>query len=142
VIVWKWTLIATALFVAYLLWQCGSGLYQGGRLANGSVHHFHQELNSGQYDQIWQEGDSGFREGGKHEEFVRVLQATHAKLGNATTENLTNLHVNATTGGTLIITSYNTTFSGGMAEETFTWVKEGSGLKLRRYVITSPAFLP
>lgn len=141
VIFWKWTLIATGLFMAYLLWECGSGLYQGSRLANESVQRFHHELNDGQYEQIYQEADAGFRDPEKHDEIVKFLRGVHTKLGNATSERFSNMRVNATTEGTFIITTYTSTFSAGTAEETFTWVKNGTGLKLYGYNIQLNAFI-
>jgi hypothetical protein len=141
IIIWKWTLVATALFFAYLMWECGSGLYQGGVQANGAVRHFHQELNDGQYEQICQEAETGFCETTKHDEVTSFLQGVHKKLGNATAESLIGMNVNANTNGTFITTRYNSTFADGSAEETFTWVKSSGKLKLHGYNIQSNAFI-
>jgi hypothetical protein len=141
VIFWKGTLIATCLFVAFLLWECGSGFYQGRHLAKGSVDHFHQELNDGQYDQIYQEADSRFRGTGGEPKIIQFLGAVHAKLGNTSSEEMTNIVVNATTNGTFIVTTYRTTFANDTAQETFTWVKNGTALKLVGYNIQSNALV-
>jgi hypothetical protein len=141
VIIWKWTLIATALFLTYFLWECGSGFYQGGRHANEAVRRFHQELNSGKYEQICQEAAEGFREKDKHDELIKLLQAVHTKLGDVKAESFGNITVNAGTDGTFIVTSYSSTFERGMAEETFTWLKRAGGLELYTYHIESNAFV-
>jgi len=125
-VLWKWTLVATGLFMAFLLWQCGSGMYQGRKLANVAVQHFHQELNNSQFDQICQEGDPEFRAAQSHDNLVRFLRAVHAKLGNALSDSMTGIRVNATTSGTFIITSYSTRYGNGSAQETFTWVKRAA----------------
>ena len=65
----------------------------------------------------------------------------HTKLGNATAEDLTNTTVNATTGGTFVVSSYDSTFASGKAQETFTWVKSSAGLKLSGYNIQSNVFI-
>ncbi|MGA8366126.1 MAG: DUF4019 domain-containing protein [Candidatus Acidiferrales bacterium] len=127
--------------MAYLLWTCGSGLYQGGHLANSLVHRFHQELNAGQYEQICQEADAGFSESDTHDNLIQFLRGVHTKLGNATAENLTNLTVNANTNGTFVVTTYSSTFANGTAVETFTWAKKGTGLKLYGYHVESKAFI-
>jgi hypothetical protein len=141
IILWKWTLIATGLCVTFLLWECGSGIYQGYRVGDASVHHFHQELNDGKYDQICQEADAAFRESEDHDKLVAFFRGVHSKLGNVTAEKLNNINVNASTSGTRITTSYTTTFTAGTADETFTWAKSGRGLKLLAYDIRSSAFV-
>jgi len=141
VILWKWTLVATALVFAYLMWECGSGLYQGGAQSNAAVRHFHQELNNSQFEQICQEAEAGFCETTKPDEVASFLQAVHKKLGNATAENVAGLHVEANTSGTFIRATYNSTFTEGSAQETFTWIKSGGHLKLHGYNIQSNVFV-
>ncbi|MGH9738827.1 MAG: hypothetical protein ACRD4X_09600 [Candidatus Acidiferrales bacterium] len=140
-ILWKWTLVATGIFMAFLLWECGTGLYQGHTLANSAVEHFHQELNNGQFEQICQEADPEFRGAQPHNQLVKFLGAVHAKLGNALSDHMTGIRVNATTSGTFIITSYDTKYGKGAARETFTWVKKSGALKLAAYNINSEALV-
>ena len=139
VILWKWSLIVTGIVVAYLMWSCGSALYQGKRLSDGSVRRFHQQFNAEAYEDICQEGVPGFRQGENHDEMVKLLRAIHTKLGNATAESMTNLHVNANTNGTFVVTTYDSIFEKGKAQETFTWLKSGRALKLYGYNIQSNA---
>ncbi|HXZ12147.1 MAG TPA: hypothetical protein VEG64_07120 [Candidatus Sulfotelmatobacter sp.] len=140
VIFWKWTLLVSGVFVAYLMWQCGSGLYQGAKQSKAAVHHFHEQLNNGEFEKIVEEADPAVSKSG-HDEFIEFLRAVHTKLGDATSESMGSVHVNATTGGTFVVVSFNSTFTGGAAQETFTWVKRMSGLKLYRYHVESKAFL-
>jgi len=51
-VLWKWSLVAAAVISVFLMWQCGSALHQGRSLSNIAARRFHQELNSGQYEQI------------------------------------------------------------------------------------------
>jgi hypothetical protein len=69
------------------------------------------------------------------------LEVVHTKMGDARTENLVNIRINATTGGSLIITEYKTTFARDSAAETFTWIKRGDGLKLYGYTIQSNSLI-
>lgn len=137
VIFWKWSLIATAIFLAYLMWACGSGLYHGKHLADGSVHRFHQQFNAGEYEDICREGVAGFSQPENRDKLIKLLGAVHRKLGDATAESMTYIHVSATTHGTFLTTTYSSTFEKGKAEETFTWLKSGSALKLSGYNIQS-----
>jgi hypothetical protein len=138
---WKWSLGLTALFLIYLMWQCGSALRQGRVLAEPAVQAFHNKLNAGQYEEIYQEADSGFTGEGKHDELVKFLTAVHTKLGDAGVTNQVNMLVNATTSGTFITTRYDTTFARGAASETFTWIRKSEGVKLYGYHIESNALI-
>jgi hypothetical protein len=140
-VLWKWSVAAAAAILVFLMWQCGSALQQGRGLANAAVRHFHQELNSGNYEHICQGADEGFSQGEKHDELLRLLEAVHRKLGDAGDESQVNMNVNATTDGTFITTEYNTRFAQGQAIETFTWVKSGGTLKLYGYNVQSKALL-
>ena len=140
VILWKWTLLVSGVFVAYLMWQCGSGLYQGAEQSKAAVHHFHDQLNNSEFEKIVEEADPAFSKSG-HDELIEFLQAVHTKLGNATSESIGGVHVNATTNGTFVVVSFDSTFTGGTARETFTWIKRTSGLKLQGYHVESKAFL-
>ena len=137
----RWSLALTAVFLIYLLWQCGSGLYQGRSLSNDAVHQFHRELNAENYQSISDGADEAFRNSGKEEDFIKLLLAIHRKLGDAGQTNMNNLSVNATTGGTFITAVYQTTFAKGPATETFTWKKSGGQIKLYRYNIQSNALI-
>jgi Protein of unknown function (DUF4019) len=138
-VLWKWSFAATAAILLFLMWQCGSAFYEGRGLSNASVREFHQRLNGGRYEEIYEKADEGLAGSGKHDELVKFLQAVHTKLGNAAVENLVNMRVNATTGGTFIVARYNTTFERGSAVETFTWIKSRSALKLYGYDIRANA---
>lgn len=102
---------------------------------------FHQELNGSHYEEICRDADDGFSQGEKHDELLRLLEAVHRKLGDASDESQTSMNVNATTDGTFITADYNTRFVQGQAIETFTWIKSGGTLKLYGYNIQSKVLL-
>ena len=140
-VLWKWSLVITAVIAVFLAWQCGSGILQGQKLASVAVQHFHEQLNAGRYEDIYQEATEGFRGGSKREELVKFLTAVHAKLGNAGAPSAGSINVNATPGGTFVTTQYNTKFEKGDATETFTWLKTAGTLKLQGYNIQSNALI-
>jgi len=140
-VLWKWSLLVTGVFLAFLLWQCGSAMKQGYSFADGAVAEFHTRLNNEQYELILSEADSVFAAEGKHDETVKFFQAIHRKLGYANKSDFVNINVNATTSGTFITVHYSTSFANGPAGETFTWIKRGNTPKLYSYNISSNALI-
>jgi hypothetical protein len=136
-----WSLTATALLLAYFMWQCGSGMSAGARLSDDAVRRFHSQLDSGAYDDIVRESDEAFQNSGSREELLKFLAGVHSKLGTSRDFNRANIFVNASTNGTFIKVTYQTTFEQGRAVEAFTWRQAGSGLKLVGYHVESKAFI-
>jgi hypothetical protein len=127
--------------VLFVLWQCGSALYQGPALSNNAVWRFHTHLNNGEFGAICDEADVPLAQGEMRDELLDILQGVHRKLGDAGEEKLVNLNVNVTVSGTFLHTQYVTTFAQGQATENFTWRKSGETLELYRYYVQSRAFL-
>ncbi len=137
----KWSLVATAILLAYFMWQCGSGMSAGARLSDDAVRHFHSQLDSEAYGDILGESDEAFQNSGNRDEIIKFLTGVHSKLGLSHGFSRTNIFVNATTSGTFIRITYESTFDQGGAVETFTWRKAAGGLKLVSYQITSNIFI-
>ncbi len=137
----KWSLAATAVFLAYFMWQCGSGMSAGARLSDDAVGHFHSQLDSGAYGDILSESDEAFQNSGSREDIVKFLTGVHSKLGLSHGFTRTNIFVNASTSGTFIKVTYDSTFDQGGAVETFTWRKAAGHLKLVGYQINSNIFI-
>ena len=137
----QWSLAATALFFAYFMWQCGSGMSAGARLSDDAVRHFHSQLDSGAYDNILSESDDAFQNSGKREDIINFLAGVHSKLGLSHGFTRTNIFVNASTSGTFIKVTYESTFDQGGAVEIFTWRKAAGHLKLVGYQINSNVFI-
>jgi len=128
--------------IALVLLLCGcSAVTEGAKSADAAVQHFHQQLNSGQYEQTYSEANEGFRSGQKHEELIKFLGAVHRKLGNAGEARFVDLQINATTDGTFLAASYETKFANGPATESFTWKKNGGAWELFSYHIESMALI-
>jgi hypothetical protein len=134
---WKWSLAVTIVILLFSMWQCGSALVQGRKLANAAVRHFHQQLNTEEYEEIYRETDDRFKAGQSHDEFVKFLQAVHKKLGDAGEEKQVSIRADTNTYGTFITTWYSTAFATSTATETFIWVKSSGTLKLYGYHIQS-----
>jgi hypothetical protein len=138
----KWTLVATGLLLfGYFAWQCGSGMQAGGRLSDEAVRHFHSQLDSESYSDIVRDSDEAFQNSENRDEIIKFLAGVHSKLGPSRGFTRTNILVNASTNGTFIKVTYESTFEQGNAEEAFTWIKAGAGLKLVRYGVNSKVFV-
>jgi hypothetical protein len=137
----KWSLVAAALVFGYFTWQCGSGLSAGARLSDDAVRQFHSQLDSGAYEDIIRDSDKAFQKSGSPEELLKFLTGVHSKLGTSQGFARTNVFVNASTSGTFIKVTYQSTFERGNAVETFTWRKESGGLTLVGYNVQSKVFL-
>jgi hypothetical protein len=138
-VLWKWSFMLLAVLMAWGMWQCGSALVLGARLADEAVAQFHERLDAGQYDMICEEAIQGFCSGGADGEAARFLKGVHEKLGMAGVATRGNLNVTSTTSGTFVRVEYETKFAIGSAVETFTWMKDGNTLKLRGYNVQSNA---
>jgi hypothetical protein len=113
----------------------------GARLSDDAVRHFHSQLDSEAYGDILGESDEAFQNSGNRDEIIKFLTGVHSKLGLSRGFTRTNIFVNATTSGTFIRVTYESTFDQGGAVETFTWRKAAGGLKLVSYQITSNIFI-
>jgi hypothetical protein len=137
----KWSLLATVLLLGYFMWQCESGMRAGARLSDDAVRQFHSQLDSEAYGDIVRDSDEAFQNSGNRDDIIKFLTGVHSKLGLSRGSNRANIFVNASTNGTFIKVTYQSTFDQGNAMEAFTWKKAGGGLKLVRYDVNSNAFL-
>jgi hypothetical protein len=137
----KWSLLATALVLGYFMWQCGSGMSAAAHLSDDAVRQFHSQLDSEAYDDIVSNSDEAFQNSVNHDELTKFLSGVHSKLGSSRGFTRTNVFVNATTNGTFIKVTYQSTFDQGNATEAFTWKRVDGGLKLVRYDVNSNAFV-
>ena len=141
-VLWKWSLAVTAVVLAFLMWQCGSAIQAGRKLSAAAVQHFHEQLNGEQYGVIIDEADDGFRHNGTtREQTMRFFKVVHTKLGSAGETSLRNITVQATPGGSFVVTVYQTKFDRGQAIERFTWMKRKGELLLYGYNIQSNALI-
>lgn len=140
-VLWKWSVACAALLLVFVMWRCGSALVQGRKLADAAVRHFHERLNAGDYEDIYDEADEGFRTGQSHDQSIKFMEAVHRKLGLARQETRLNVRVDTNARGTFLTTQYSTAFATGTATEMFTWVESSGTLRLYGYHIQSNALI-
>jgi hypothetical protein len=140
-VLWKWSALIAAIVFLYFGWQFGSALYFGLKLADGEVRHFHDELNSGQIEEICDDADGAFSQGPRCYQLVETLQGVHRKLGDVIDQRRGRINLNLNSQGVFITVEFFTEFASGQARETFTWHKGGNTLIFYSYNVQSKAFL-
>jgi hypothetical protein len=132
-VIWRSCFVVTIYIALLIIGQCASRFANNRRLTGAAIQHFHQELNNGQYHQIFNEADPGFVEGKREEDLVNFLQIIHIRFGDAGAVDLTGISTNATTNGVFTTVQCKTAFARGSALETFTWKEVGTTLRLYGY---------
>jgi hypothetical protein len=106
-----------------------------------AVEKFHQQLNAGQYQEIYQQGDDKFKEAVTEADFTPILEAVRRKLGTVQKATFVGGNVNSGTMGTVATLQYEVEFSEGKGTEKFSFLVSGEEAKLLRYDVNSPAFI-
>lgn len=118
--------------------QLSCGVKKGKEIAERAVQKFHNQLNAGQFQQIYAESDEAFKKGTTEEQAVQLFDAVRRKLGTVQQAKLAGWHVNATTGGTVVTLGYEVDFSEGKGTEQFVYHVSGDKVMLFNYNVNSP----
>lgn len=133
-----------ALLTLVIVAGCGSTM-QDVSLGRAGVTRFHQEMDAGQFDQIYSEAAPAFRGATTHDDFIAFISGAHRKLGDTQDPTETGFNVywttSGTTSGTQVVLSYQTKFQKGTATETFTWRITDGKLALVGYQVNSNVFV-
>lgn len=104
-------------------------------MARGGTARFHDQLNAGEYQKIFDEATPDFQKAGKKEDTLAFLKSVHEKLGKVTDSTQTNFNINWTTSGTIVVLRFATKFEKKDAKENFTWKISGNKAILMGYRI-------
>src|SRR5690348_452748 len=97
---WKLSVVVILLILTFYLWECGSAILTGRRLADRTVQRFHAELNASEYEKISSEGDADIT--AQRDEMAHMLAAIHNKLGDALAGRYIGMSVNVGSEGTFV----------------------------------------
>ena len=117
------------------------GVKKGKENAERAVEKFHNQLNAGQFQQIYSESDEAFRKAVTEEQALQLFEAVRKKLGTVQQAKLSGWHVNATTGGTAVTLGYDVDFSEGKGTEQFVYNVTGDKALLFNYNVNSPLLI-
>ncbi|MCJ2181367.1 DUF4019 domain-containing protein [Novosphingobium sp. 1949] len=116
----------------------GCGIKESFEKADVAIGQFHRELDAGAIGRIWTTADPDLRQATSQADFEKLLGAVHAKLGKVRTTKQVGWNTNATTGGTFLTATMQTTFEKGTGVEQFVYRKgKDDALTLVGYNIQS-----
>ncbi len=101
----------------------GCGIKQSFEKADAAIGMFHQELAAGKFERIWTSADPQLRKSTREADFEKLLGAVRGKLGAVRQTKQVGWNTNATTSGTYLTATMQTTFEKGTGTERFTFRK-------------------
>ena len=108
----KWAVAVGGLVLIALAWSCGTHFYRDYGICRSSVDRFHQHVNRGEYESIYNEASEDLRAGTPEADQIKVFQTVHEKMGSALKIKPLGFHVKASTNnGILADQVYETEFS-------------------------------
>jgi hypothetical protein len=138
-----WTAARSLLAIAFcsiLLASCGAR--KDMQTAEQAVGEFHSQLDSEDYQSIYDGTGDQFRKVTSESDFVALLEAVHKKLGKVQNARRQSFKINYdVTRGELIALEYATNFEGGSSSERFLFQMAGNRPLLLGYHINSNAFI-
>jgi hypothetical protein len=70
----KWIVLAGCAIALLFLGRCGRSAYHSYQIADRAAQGFHQQLNNGEYEDVYGEASEGYRIAGTRQEQDRILQ--------------------------------------------------------------------
>ena len=129
---------AIPLLVILLATNASCSLSKDRKIAEQAVVQFHDEFNSGKYQDIYDKTDDTLRKFTNRSDLAKKFGFFHERLGIVKSSTCVAWSVFATTMGTTARFQYDTEFSGGMARETFSFLVTGGHARLESYLLSSP----
>lgn len=123
--------------VAIASYLCGCSMSSDWKLAEQAVPEFHDRLDAGQFDMIYDASGEELKRAATREAFHDLLAAVHRKLGDTKSSTREGWNINYTTAGTHVTLSYSTAYAEGNAAEQFVYLLEGGKALLVGYHINS-----
>jgi hypothetical protein len=117
--------------------RCGTQAFQGAKLAQQNVHHFHDRFNRSEYQEIFAEATNEFRGASPEPDTNAFFAKVHEKLGDFAHSDEPKYFANVSTNGTFITLIYNTEFTRGKGQERFIWRIDADQARLLDYRIDS-----
>jgi hypothetical protein len=127
----------TGLAVVIFLGLQGCGLSTAKPKAEAAVGVFHEQLNAGNLDAIWNSTDDQFRSATPRAKFDQFIQAVHRKLGRVVKTSGAGWNVMTFNLKTRVVLQQKTEFEHGSGTEVFTYTVNGDEIKLSGYNVNS-----
>ena len=99
---------------------------------------FHSQMNTGKFDEIYNNATKEFQASDRKETIINFLKLVREKLGTVKNSSSQSWNVNKNTAGSFVTLVYQTEFEQDSAvTETFIFVLEGENAKLHNYKVNS-----
>lgn len=130
------------LLVVVGLLLAGCSMSKDTELAEAQVPSFHEQWNSGRFDDIYSLSSQDLKAATSQQDFVSLLEAISRKLGKVKTSSkaTSNTDYNHITG-TFVSLTYKSVFDNGPADEQFIYRLDHGAPKLVEYHINSIALV-
>lgn len=115
----------------------GCGTSSPTPLAQAAVATFHSKLNAAQFEAIWDEADDVFRSKTSREDYAKLTDTVHKKLGLVVNTTAQGWQVNYLDAQARVVLHEQTQFQHGSGVETFMYIVRGNSVKLAGYNIKS-----
>ena len=86
-----------------------------------AIARFHQQVNAGQFDQIYVNAATDWKQAQSPRDSVKFLSAVRDKMGAFQSGETDGWRINYATGGSVAVVQYKSKFQKGDAIETFTY---------------------
>jgi hypothetical protein len=123
------------LALAFALSACS--VAKDAQLAEEAVPKFHEQLDAGQFQDIYEQSGEDLKQAANRQEFIALLDAVHRKLGNTQSATKRGWAVNYVTSGTFVTLNYLTAYAEGEAHEQFVYRLDGQQALLVGYLVNS-----
>ena len=134
-------LLCTAFAAAIVYFLGGCGAKADMEKAEAAVDAFHAQLNTGSFDDIYNNSDDLLKNATSQERFVNLLSAVHRKLGTAKSADQKGFFLNYGNQGKIIRLTYSTQYGSDQASEEFIFHASGDRMMLAGYHINSDALI-
>lgn len=124
--------------VLIILWSCGKGVYHNYRLSAAAIEQFHDRLNQGDFEAIYDEATDDFRRAGTRADEIKLFDMVHHKMGISGKMSAQGFHINWRNGRLFVDQVYETQFALGQAQESFVWEIVQDQPRMQSYRIHSP----
>ncbi len=128
--------------IAGLMLLTGCSLAEDTKTAQSAIETFHQNINAGNFDRIYQISDAQMKAAATEAQLTQLLTAVHSKLGLYKSGTQGSVNDNVTSNGHFVNVRFASKYERGDAQETFV-VKIGSSgeARLVGYHINSMALI-
>jgi hypothetical protein len=122
--------------ILFLLAAC-SDTINGKGIAEPAVAQFHEKLNLGDFESIYEDASAEFKAAVPREKILQLFGAITRKLGPLQEPKLINWNVNTRNLKTVVVLVQDSKFEEGQATETFTFRVDDEKAELIGYNISS-----